>query len=217
MTLNRIYSRSRWLFLAAALLGAVPSQASIILNVQSVTVAAGTSGASIDINVQNTGPTQNIAAFSLALSVAGSGVIFTGGNTSTTLTYLFNGDSFDVINSLPYTTVPPPNGQSVQASDLSNSGAGTDMGAVTLGLGHLFFDVAANVTPGVYGVTIVPDCSNPNACTSFSDSAFNNVPFSLGSNGTITVTGTSGVPEPATLLLALFAVPAIALHRRLRR
>jgi hypothetical protein len=197
---------------AAALLSSGPAQAGVILSVSPVTITAGTVGAFFDVSIQNTGSgEQNIAAFSLGLSVADPHITFTGGNTSTTLTYLFNGDSLDVIGGLAYTTVPPPNGQTLEASDLSNSSSGNTMAAgTTWGLGRIFFDVAANTGAGAIAVTLIPDCLDANSCTSLSDSAFNDVPFGVV-NGNITVTAgsESGVPEPSTLLLVLLALAAI--------
>src|SRR5690349_10813784 len=117
MKQNRHHSGSWLLLLSAAvvLLAAIPAHAGMVLFVNPVNVTAGTTGAFLEVSIQNTGPAQNIAAFSLGLSVTDTDITFTGGDTITTLTYLFFGDSFDVINGLPYTSVPPPNGQTVQA------------------------------------------------------------------------------------------------------
>lgn len=213
MNRTRFHQCSCLLALAAVvLLDAMPAHADgIIIRISSVSVVAGTNGAAFDVNIQNIGSSQNIAGFSLGLSVGDSHITFTGGDESTSLTYLFSGDSFDAINSFPYTTTPPPNGQTVEASDLSNSGLGTNEGTTTLGLGHIFFNIAADTPPEVINVTLVPNCSNSNSCTSLSDSSFASVPFTVV-NGTITVT--SSVPEPSTVLLALFGLPVVALRRR---
>jgi hypothetical protein len=196
--------------IAGVLLGAMPAHAGIIVSVNSVSVAPGTTGAFIEFNITNTGPVQNIAGFNLGVTVAGTDITFTGGDQSTTLTYIFSGDSFNLNNGFPFTTVPPPNGQTAQAGDLSDSGLGNSMNAETLGLGRLSFDVS-QFAAGVYSVTIAPDCSVFSNCTSFSDSNFNDVPFTV-SNGTITVT--SEAPEPSAFLLSLLIVPMIALRRR---
>lgn len=193
----------------------MPAHAALIVSMSPVTVAAGTSGATFEVDLQNTGSVQNIAAFTLGLSVdVSSGVTFTGGSESTADTYLFNGDSFDVINGFPFTTVPPPDGPVLEASDLSNSGTGTDMGLTTLGLALITFNVAPGTLGGPVTVTIAPDCASPNACTSFADSAGDNLAFSVV-NGTINVTAAvSGVPEPSTWLLCLFGLPAIAWRKK---
>ncbi len=198
---------------AAALFASAPARASVILQVIPVTVVAGSTGNSFDITLQNTGlNAQNIASFTLGLSVSDTHITFTGANESTALPYVFNGDSFDVINSFDYATLPPPNGQQLEGSDLSNSGNGFDIAAgATLGLGHIFFDVAGNTSAGPIAVTIAPGCGD--LCTSLSDALGANVPFVV-TNDSITVTAPTGAPEPSTFLLALFAIPAIAWRRR---
>jgi hypothetical protein len=57
-------------------------------------------------------------------------------------------------------------------------------------------------------VTLLSTCLTPNACTSLSNSAGAEVPFTV-SSGTITVT-TASTPEPSTLLLSLLAIPVFA-------
>ena len=205
-----------WLLpLAAGVLSSLPAQASLIINFVPVTVAAGTIGASFDVNLTNSGPSaQTISAFSLGLSVSDSHITFTGGNTATTQTYLFNGDSFDVINAFPFTTVPPPNGQTVEASDNSNSGAGKSVASgATVGLGHILFNVAGNTSAGHIAVSLVSTCATINSCTSLSDAAGANLAFAAN-GGNITVTASAMTPEPSTLLLALCAIPALAWKRR---
>ena len=212
----RRFHRISWLvtLAAAALFASAPAHANMVLTLISVGAAAGSTGNSFDVTIQNTGASaQNIAAFSLGLSVADTHITFTGGNEFTALTYVFNGDSFDVINGFAYTTIPPPTGHQVEGVDNSNSGAGTDIAAgATLGLGHIFFDVAANTSAGPIAVTIAPGCGNP-LCTTLSDSAGATVLFAV-TNGDITVTTSTVVPEPSTFLLALCALPAIARRRR---
>ena len=164
----RKFHRISWLvtLAAAALFASAPAHANMVLTLISVGAAAGSTGDSFDVTIQNTGTSaQNIASFSLGLSVVDTHITFTGGNESTALTYVFNGDSFDTIFAFPYTTLPPPNGQQVEGSDLSNSGAGTSIAAgATLGLGHILFDVAANTSAGPIAVTIAPGCGDP-LCT----------------------------------------------------
>lgn len=210
MRKNRLHRRM-WLAPVAAILlfASLPAHAGMVLSISSVTDAPGTNGDSFDVTIQNTGTSaQNIAAFDLGLSVTGSIILFTGANESTADVYLFNGDSFDIINAIPFASIPPPNGQSVQASDLSNSGTGTNIAAgATLGLGHIIFNVAAGAGPGPITVTLASTCASPSSCTDLSNSGGDAVAFSVNS-GTITISGTS-VPEPASGVLAGLALIAI--------
>jgi len=213
--MTKIRFHYSWLLALAAVVtaGSAPARANIILSLTPVSVNAGEVGAHFDVNVQNTGSIQNLASFSLALSVSDTRITFTGGNTSTLLPYLFAGDSFDGINGFPFVTIPPPNGLLVQASDLSDSGAGVAMGTTTLGLGRIFFDVAPNAAPGSISVTLVPGCLSADSCTSMADANLDAVPFSL-SDGRITINGAAGVPEPSTLIVSLFGVSLLAWRRR---
>ena len=211
MNRNRL-QRRMWLAPVAAVLlfASLPAHASIILSVSSVADAPGTNGDSLDVTISNTGPSaQNIAGFDFGLSVIGTNILFTGANESTAATYLFNGDSFDIINSAAFTSTPPPNGQLVQAADLSNSANGTNIGAgATLGLGHIIFNVDAGAGPGPITVTLASTCGSPSSCTDLTDSNGDAVAFSVNS-GTITISGTT-VPEPASGVLAGLALVAIA-------
>ena len=198
---------------ASIALSPTPAQASILLSVQSVSAAAGSIGDFFDVTITNTGSSsQNIAGFFLGLSAGSSHISFTGANESTALTYLFNGDSFDVINSETYTIVPPSlPGQSLEGSDFSNSGHGTNLAAnATLGLGRIHFDVSGDTPAGAVNVALATDCSSGLFCTSLSDSAGSKVLFTVAS-GTINVTTVA--PEPSTWFLALTAIPFLARTR----
>jgi hypothetical protein len=201
---------------AIACLGSLPARASIILSITPVSVQAGANSAIFDVDIENTGPTaQNIAGFTFALTVANANISFTGGDFSTTLPYLFTADSFDQLNGFTLTDLPPA-AQTLQASDLSNGGSGTNIAAgAAYGLGEIFFNVSPAILPGPVTVTLTPDCNNPNLCTSLSDSSGSNVPFSA-TNGTITVTSASAVPEPSTFALLFLALPAAAYIRTRR-
>ena len=217
---QEIVRQRRWLVpvTATLLMACLPAQANIVLSVVPATAVAGSVGDFLDIDITNSGPSaQNISAFTLALSVgASSGITFTGGNESSAATYLFTSlDSFDIALGQPYTAVPPPSGQSVQASDLSLGGTGTTIASgSTFGLGHIEFDVAPGTPAGPVTVSLAATCLSFDVCTSLSDFAGSAVPFTV-SDGAITVTpGTSAVPEPGTLWLGLLGVVAIARLRR---
>jgi hypothetical protein len=197
-----------------ALIGSQPVQAAMIISAApaSMIVAAGTSGASFDITLQNTGAAaQNIAGFSLGISVADPHLSFTGANMSTALTYIFNGDSFAAAFPPFATTLTA---SLIEASDLSNSGAGTSVAAgATIGLAHIIFNLAGNTSAGPISIVVAQDCSVTSDCTSLSDQAGANVTFTARGE-TINVTTATGIPEPSTFLLALGALPVILWKRR---
>ena len=182
----------------------------MIISATTVTAAAGSTGDFFYVNLTNTGPSsQNIAGFSIGISVTPA-ITLTGGNESTVSPYIFSGDSGDAVFSLPLVTSSP--GQTLQASDFSNSGAGDTLASgATVGLAMITFNVAGGTSAGPITITISTTCGTP--CSSLSDSLAANVPFTV-TNGTINVTA-SAVPEPSTLLLALFVLPAIAFRRKI--
>lgn len=192
----------------AALLGAIPAQATLLYSVQSVSVAAGTSG-SLDVTLQNTGPSSvNIAAFTLGLSVSTPDITFTGANTSTASTYIFNGNS---LFGPGIGTTPPPPGQIVLASDATADASDFVLASgATVGIGHILFDISLGAVLGGDTVTLAAF-----PITSLSDSLGGNVDFT-GSNGTLTITPAAPTPEPATFFLTLLALPAFAWARRKR-
>jgi hypothetical protein len=193
---------------AIAFLGAVPAHATLLFSVGSVSAAAGTSGA-FDVTLQNTGVLAvNIAAFSFGLSVGTTDITFTGVNTSTASTYIFNGNSlFGPLIS----TTPPPTGQIVLASDVTANALDFSLASgATVGIGHVLFDLslAAALGPQTVTLAVFPT-------TSLSDSLGANVAFT-GSNGILTITAPAATPEPSTFLLTLLGLPVFAWVRRKR-
>lgn len=199
-------------FLAA---GLVPAYASTIISIVPVTVSAGVTGASFDVVITNNGPSaQNIASFAVAFSIGSTNITFTAANYSTSATYLFAGDSYDVNSSSSLATTLSP--QFIQASDISDSLNGTNLAAgQTLGLAHVIFNVAGGTAPGTYQVALATNCTNGTGCTDLSDNAVVSVPFTT-SNANITVRGIAATPEPATLALVLLAAPVVFWKRRTR-
>lgn len=181
----------------------------MILSLESVTGAPGSSG-DFDVLLTNTGSSaQNIAGFAFELSTTDSNITFTDVTTSTTAPYIFPGDSLfgpDIITSAP--------GLIVDASDFSASGNGTDVGAgQTYGLGNVSF----SIDPGAVSGDIATIDFDAYPLTSLSDSFGSNVDFTTAS-GTITVQTSSAVPEPSTALPLCAAMLAGAwLIRRGRR
>src|SRR5450631_1810049 len=94
-TSSRFIDHTLLSVLVLALLSlAAPARADIILSVQSVAGAPGSSG-NFDVLLTNTGPSiQNIAGFAFELSTADTNITFTDVTTSTTTaSYIFAGDS----------------------------------------------------------------------------------------------------------------------------
>lgn len=185
----------------------VPAHASMVISVQSVTVTAGSNNDFFDVNLTNTGPTSvDVGGFSFGLSVTDPNIIFTSATYNTALTYIFAGHS---LFGPTISTTPPPQGQNVVASDAyatANGGTVMASGAV-LGLGHVFFNVAAGAPPAADTVTL-----SAFPTTSLSTNTGANIPFT-GTNGVITITGTP-VPEPGTLALLLMTLPALGWGRK---
>jgi hypothetical protein len=188
---------------------ALPTRAGIIVSVESVSANQGTTGNTLEVDVQNTGTPVDIASFSFEISVAaGSGVSFTRADINTVvLPYIFAGNSAQGPN------IDTATGTTLDASDNAATGSTTLGTNATLALGRVFFDVSASASPGPVTVSLTPFPS-----TSLSDPNLNDIHIDTLSNGTITITGTSVVPEPTALLSATLGLLAIAWFvRRTRR
>jgi hypothetical protein len=207
------YRSWRWIpaLLAAALIlsTALPTRAGIIVSVESVSANTGTTGNTLEVDVQNTGAPVDIASFSFEISVAaGSGVSFTGADISTAANvYIFAGNSAQGPN------IDTLTGTTLDASDNAASGSTTLGTNSTLALGRVFFDVSSSAPVGPVIVSLTPFPS-----TSLSDPNLNNIPIDTLSSGTITISGTSVVPEPPALVSATVGLMASAWFiRRIRR
>jgi hypothetical protein len=193
-TMNRSPSFGRTVLVVVALLAGFAAQArATTITVQSVTASSPSVGNTFDVTLTNPGPSAiTVGAFSFEVTTSDTHIAFTKATTATTTApYIFDGLSLfgPVIN----TSVP---GQTLDASDVfSVVGSGTTLGAgVTLGLGHVFFDITAGDTSGskTLMLTAFPT-------TSLSGPTGTNLGFSPV-NGQITVQAQT-VPEPASLLL----------------
>ena len=202
-----------WAGLAVLLLGPAGARASLIVSVQSVTAAPGSSANGLEVLLSNTGPSDiTIAAFSFGVTTANPNISFTDANTSTvSAPYLFLGHSLFGPDLTGATS-----GQSLSTSDVfDNPLAGaTLLSGTTAALGHILFDVS----PGAGGGTfLVPLAAFP--ATSLADPAGSNINFQA-SFGQITITGAAATPEPSTLVMLLSAsmfLSRAALRRRGRR
>jgi hypothetical protein len=198
--------------LAAVVFFSPPARADFVFSLQpAITASAGSTGNTFDVLLTNTGSSPvTVGGFSWGIMTTDTDIIFTDADTSTTTAaYIFAGDSFDDINSFPLSTSTFP-GQEVIASDLSNSGSGDSVaGGATVGVGRVMFDIANGATTGQFPVTFE---SGPAGLT---DTGFNNLAFTT-TDGTITITGTTTVPEPSQsgVLICVLAGLAILLQRR---
>jgi hypothetical protein len=194
---------------ALLLCTALPARAGIIVSVESVSASQGTTGNTLEVDVQNTGTPVDIASFSFEISVAaGSGVNFTGADINTAVNvYIFAGHSAQGPN------IDTTTGTTLDASDNAASGSTTLGTNSTLALGRVFFDVASSAPVGPVTVSLTPFPS-----TSLTDPNLNNIPIDTLSSGTITISGTSVVPEPPALVSATVGLLASAWFvRRMRR
>jgi hypothetical protein len=210
MSIRVTLARCAVRLLAAGMLllfAAVPAQAALIITAGNAIAAAGSSGNTLEVTLTNTGPSAvTIEGFSFGISTTSSGINFTSATTATVAPYIFDGNTFFG------PTINTTSGMSLNASDIDSNFTGASVAAgATVGLGHVFFNVAPGTTPGPYTVTLAPFPT-----TGLSDAMGGNLPFQ-GVNGIITVgPGTTVVPEPSTLLLAGLGWPAAWLLRRRR-
>jgi len=196
--------------MAVSLLGPASAQAALILSVQSATAAAGSSGNTFDVLLNNSGPSAvTIGGFSFGILTPNINISFRDANTSTSAPYIFGSNSL-----FGPDLTGPASGQSLTTSDVfAIPLAGSTVGAgITVGLGHIRFDVSAAATAGISPVNLAPF-----PVSSLSDPAGNNLVIQTLSPGQITITGT-GVPEPSTLATVLAGIGFILGHgRRWRR
>jgi hypothetical protein len=198
----RVFNRYRPLVLCAvSFLGlAGIGHADLIMNVQSVIDAAGSTGDTLDVTMTNTDPfaITNLYSFDFGLSGPGTfNLIFTGASTTTLATYIFSGNSQfapDIARSML------PN-QAVFVGDNVLLLIGGSIGAgATVGLAHITFNLSPTAPPGPIPLTVFKDLDS---LLRLDDSP---VPFSVV-NGTVTVT--SATPEPATSVLVGVALAGL--------
>lgn len=214
---NKMRNLSLGIITAAllALLFSPAVRADLVFSLEpGINAGAASTGNTFDVLLTNTGASSvALGGFAYVITTADTDISFTDANTSTTAPYVFAGDSFDDINGFTLFTNSLPS-QTLQASDVSNSTVGAVIASgATVGVGDILFDIASGATPGSFAVTF-----EPFPFTSLSDPNGGNLDFS-SSAGTITITGTTPVPEPATgslLICALAAAGFVILIRRSR-
>ena len=185
--------------------GPAAAPAAVIVSVQSVTAAAGSSGNALDVELTNSGRgALVIGAFTFGIVTANSHISFTDAGTQTTAAYIFGANS-----SFGPDLTGATSGQSLIASDvfkIPSSGASLSSGS-TVGLGRLLFDVSPLAVAGTFPVDlkIFP-------VTTLSDQVGGAINIDSFLPGEITISGALGIPEPSSLLM-LFA-GAIVIGRR---
>ncbi|WP_435016779.1 PEP-CTERM sorting domain-containing protein [Tundrisphaera sp. TA3] len=189
------------LLIAAFGTAAAPARAALVVDVQSITVAPGSSGNALGITLTNTGPgSVTIAGFSFGLTTS-PGITFTEADTSVA-SYIFAGRSLFG----PIISITPP-GTTLEASDnwdTPNAGVVLASGA-TVGLGRVLFNAAA---AGQFPVAL-----QVFPTTSLSGPTGANIPITTRNNGVITV-GTQAVPEPSSAALLGLGLALVARARR---
>ena len=194
---------------AACLIGSIPANAGMIVTIPSVSALIGTTGNSLDVLVQRSGADVTVAGFQFQITSASSFINFTLVNISTVADpYIFAG------NSLFGPNINTMTGQTIDGSDLPAAGAGTLMhNGNIFALGHVLFNVSPSATPGPVSVTFKTGTSQ----TSFSDPTGAAIPIDQFNGGTITITSSSTIPEPATWGLmgtALLGLGTLVVRRR---
>lgn len=175
------------MILAAGLSVAAP----FTIATTTVLVTPGSTGNHFDVNLTNGASATQLGGFTFGLTVASPSIVFTSSGMTTAAPYAFAGDSFTQITfGLPNNDTTA-GGQTIIASDLSDSGAGRLLAAgETVGLGRVFFDVLPTAVGGqAFALSFIAFPT-----TSVSDAAAGDLPVTTQDPGNIAV-----VPEPGTL------------------
>jgi hypothetical protein len=190
-----------------------------------VTVPPGFGG-TLELNLLNPAAnTQalNVAGFQFELQApSGSGVLFTNATTSTAAAaYIFAGnsiaDSFFGGSLIISPPPPPPTNVLLGFDTVATPGTFTTLNpGQTAGLGLISFSVDANSAPGVIPISIIPFDINtaPNG-TLISDNNGAPIAFTM-SDGSITISAGSVVPEPSTFVLTVVGIGGCVLLSLMR-
>lgn len=132
--------------LGLCLLVSPPAHGGTIVSVDSVAAGPGTINDSFDVVLTNTGPSAiTVGSFTFNITTLNPDISFTDATTATAAaTYVFSSSLFG-----PDLT-GPNSGQTFTLAPFDISGAGdvTIGPGVTVGLGHVLFDVANGAAPG---------------------------------------------------------------------
>ena len=171
------------------------TQADLLVYATNPTVAAGGSG-SFDIVLESTadsGGDYHVGAFNTNIQVpTGDGISFTAVDQNTTDTYIFSGN---------------PGAPTLTVSNLTS----IDASVIDTYLGGAYFVVAPGMKYGLAHVTFsVASWASPTVPTQFvagdttiaGEDGVTGLSIVGPSDGVITVTGSSPVPEPGTLVMS---------------
>jgi hypothetical protein len=179
-------------FVAALSILATPARSSVVFGIQpGLSAGPGSTGNNFDVVLQNTGPADvNIDTFNFEVYTTDNDITFSQSSVNTTtVPYIFSGNSFDVVFGLTLNTMSP--GQSMDGIDNTNTpGTFIVLGAgKTLGLGSVSYDVLATAPIGSTA-TITFNLSNTSV--SFLGATLD----STAQQGSVDI-----VPEPGTLAI----------------
>ena len=210
---NRLVSLWALLVLTTLMLGVWPTpvSAGLILQVQDVAAQSGGTG-SFDVVIYATSGSFDVSGFQVELSVdSGSRRDLHGGKRQ-------HHDRALPLHDAPVTPTVRSRSLAEQRSDRRRWGPDgarfrdrSSSPAVTFGIEHVRFDVAAGTPAGAVTVSILTD---PDGLTQINDLTGDLLPFTAR-NGTITI-GTSAVPEPSSLLMGIIAATGLVFIKRLR-
>jgi len=197
------------------LLAAESSRAGdLTITAENSTASPGSSG-SFDVVVQNeTAAPVTIAGFSVDVLLASTAsVSFTGINNNTTTTYIFSNIPPSNTPSFGFESVFVPG--EATGNDFAASGGQVLNVGQSFGLAHVSYLAASGASGGSVGVTLepLPVLNLPFGGTNLSDA--NGVTLdSTSVNGTITILGSTTVPEPSTVIMLAAAGTILLLSSR---
>lgn len=179
-------------------------QLTLSIDPSSQTVAAGGTGSfTIDLSNASTNTSSfTVGGFQLEMSVpTASGITFTSASIPTT-GYLFQGNSFDIINSQPFSNSTFPT-TSVTMADAANTLSTSPVLAPgdSFALAVVNFSVSAAAASGTFAISNIDISTDPSFGTQFTDNTGSPLTYSYA-GGSITVQGKTVVPEPASIVLA---------------
>lgn len=204
--------RKKVLFILTAATLAPAASASAVFSIAPLTtqVHPGDTNDAFQVLLTNrSGADIPVAGFSFGVTTTDPNITFEAADTSTSVPYIFTGDSLDVIHSIPLSASSP--GRSLVGLDFTNDGSGVMVASgQTVGLGRVFFDVSPGAP--LLAPVIIDFSSNPGDNV-LSGAGGNAIGVSLPA-GTQIVTGASPAPEPATLLLVPGGLLLLLLRKR---